>query len=328
MTTNVYGRLPHTPDPRDYTARPARAYTGQYVDLSDGFPDPPYDQLQLGSCVSNAVAAAMDFDRKKQGLAPLSPPSRLFIYYVGREEAGLALDQDTGLQVRDGFKAVNTCGAPPESDWPYADDAVTFTKKPDPKSYSDGILDEAVVYGAVTDIDAMIASGYPVAIGFDVYDSFEDTGPTGVAATGVMPYPDVTTEQIVGGHCVLACSTVLDGSSIPGGLPGRVYRLCRNSWGHDGTWGLPTQPGYFWMPTDVMDGPMTSEAWQVTTVTADSPPVPPPPPAPGPVIGDWFASFRGVDAAHAAVADRIQEEADETGMSPDTWVMRQWRHLR
>jgi C1A family cysteine protease len=328
VTANVYGRLPHTPDSRDYLARASRAYTGQYVDLSGGFPDPCYDQGNLGSCVSQAVAAAMDFDRKKQGLTPLSPPSRLFIYWNGRDGAGYPLDQDTGLQVRDGFQAAHKCGAPSESDWPY--DVARFADKPPAKAYTDGVLDEAVVYGAVTDIDAMIVSGYPVAIGFDVYDSFEDTSPTGVAATGIMPVPDVTTEKVVGGHCVLACSTVIDGKDIPdpGGIPGRSYRLCRNSWGHDGTWGLPGKPGYFFMPTDVMDGPMTSEAWQVTTVTADSPPVPPTPgpsPAPG---GSWLDVFRGVDAAHADVAARIEEEAGETGMTVDAWVVKHFRYLR
>jgi C1A family cysteine protease len=317
MTTNVYGRLPHTPDPRDYLARAPKAYTGAYVDLSGGFPDPCYDQGQLGSCVSQAVAAAMDFDRRKQGLTPLSPPSRLFIYFVGRDEAGYPLDQDTGLQVRDGFKAVNTCGAPPESEWPYADDPITFTKKPSKVAYTDGVLDEAVVYGAVTSIDDMIASGYPVAIGFDVYDSFEDTSSTGVAATGVMPVPDVTVEKIVGGHCVLACSTVIDGKDIPGGLPGRWYRLCRNSWGHDGTWGLPTNPGHFYMPVDVMGGPMTSEAWQVTTVSSPDAPTPPPAPDPG------AAPFPG---ALASVADHMVKAADRAGLSLTDYQNARWKH--
>jgi hypothetical protein len=273
-----YGLKPKTEDRRDFVARAPRAYTGEFVDLSDGFPDPPYDQLNLGSCVSNAVAAATDYARKKQGLPPLRPPSRLFVYYNGRAIEGDPTDQDTGLQIRAGFKSLAQCGAPPESDWPY--DVSAFAHKPTARAYQNGKLDEAVVYGAVPDshVDDMIASGWPVVIGWDVYSSFESDE---TAATGIMPMPDTATEQPISGHSTVTVSTPLDGSDPRvGGVPGLLYRKERNSWGHAGDWGIPAQPGYFWMPVPYMDGRHASDFWVVKTVTADNPPVPPTPTPP------------------------------------------------
>jgi hypothetical protein len=114
-----YGWKPQKPDPRDYkVANLPVSYTGTYVDLTSQFPDPPYDQGQLGSCVANGTAAAVDFARLKQGLTPLSPPARLYIYWYGRQLEG-TISQDSGLEVRDGFKVIATHGAPPESDYPY-----------------------------------------------------------------------------------------------------------------------------------------------------------------------------------------------------------------
>src|SRR6267378_1925342 len=58
------------PDPRDYKfklPRPLAALPSS-LDLSPLCP-PVYDQGALGSCTANAVAAAVQFDRMKQGLA-------------------------------------------------------------------------------------------------------------------------------------------------------------------------------------------------------------------------------------------------------------------
>jgi hypothetical protein len=278
MTANVYGRLDYTPDRRDHVARAAAPYTGQFVDLTAGFPDPPYDQLALGSCVPNGTAAAADYARARQGLPPLRPPSRLFVYWFGRQVGGYPAAADSGLQIRDGFQALHTYGAPAETDWPY--DIARFADRPPAKAITDGKADESVAYGAVTDIDAMIASGYPVVFGWHVYESFE--APGGTDTTGVMPVPDRATEQTVGGHCTVLCSTPLDGSDRRvGGVRGVKYRLARNSWGHDGTWGCPDRPGYYWHPLPAMTE--ASDFWQVTTMSDANRPVPPGPgPAPVP----------------------------------------------
>src|SRR4030095_223629 len=61
-----------------------------------------YNQGQIGSCTANAIAAAIEFDRKKQKLRDFIS-SRLFIYYNERSiEHSIPLDN--GAQIRDGIK--------------------------------------------------------------------------------------------------------------------------------------------------------------------------------------------------------------------------------
>ena len=66
-----YGWLPDLPDARDHLyAAPAPVLQAlpPSVDLRPGCP-PPYDQGQLGSCTGNAIAGAIQFERKKQNIA-------------------------------------------------------------------------------------------------------------------------------------------------------------------------------------------------------------------------------------------------------------------
>lgn len=267
-----YGLIRRRPDRRDYRFTPTRTWTGEYVDLSDGFVGTPYDQLNLGSCVSNATGAAVDYARKRQGLVPYLPPSRLFIYYQGRVRGGYPLDQDTGLQIRDGFDVIAKDGAPPEETWPYVVDR--FAQKPPSQAYLEAADDQAIKYGAVADgdVDSTIASGYPVVYGFDVYESFEwDT----TARTGVVPVPDKRRETYLGGHAAVAASTPLDGSDPRvNGVPGVKYRKTLNSWG---LWGLL---GWYWYPVSEWNNGDASDAWMVTTMEDPDGPTPPPPPTP------------------------------------------------
>lgn len=118
----VYGYIRKRPDPRDYLFRAPRAYTGAFVDLSAKFPQAPYDQQALGSCVPNGGAGCADYALAKAGAAILGPGSRLFLYYQGRARGGYPLNQDTGLQIRDVFDVMAKDGAPPETYWPYVID--------------------------------------------------------------------------------------------------------------------------------------------------------------------------------------------------------------
>src|SRR5438105_5928396 len=115
-----YGWIPDIPDQRDflYSAPPAFLRTlPPRVDLRPQCP-PVYDQGQLGSCTSNAIGGAIEFDQMKEKLPQIFIPSRLFVYYNERVIEG-TVNTDAGAMLRDGIKTVAKQGACPELMWPY-----------------------------------------------------------------------------------------------------------------------------------------------------------------------------------------------------------------
>src|SRR5438045_2675198 len=76
------GWMPDLPDNRDhlYSAPLAKLRVlPTRADLRRHCPK-VYNQGEIGSCTANAIAAAIEFDRKKKKLRDFIP-SRLFIYY-------------------------------------------------------------------------------------------------------------------------------------------------------------------------------------------------------------------------------------------------------
>jgi hypothetical protein len=273
MPERFYGLLPTIPDPRDYSFRAPRQYTGQFVDLSSGIVR-IYDQEQLGGCVPNGWAAAIDYVMNKHNKDPYGP-SRLFIYYQGRVRGKYPLNQDTGLAIRDGVNVIVYDGAPPEADWQY--DISKFAEKPPDKAYTDALSHQALKYASVDpgQVDDAIASGYPVVDGFDVYSSFESQK---VEQTGILPMPK-SSEQLLGGHCTIYVSTIVDGADLSqygsevNGIPGVKYRKKLNSWSD--TWG---QNGYYWEPVEYAQK-YGSDYWIISDME-DPYVVPPQPPEP------------------------------------------------
>ena len=53
--------------------------------ISSSMCPPVYDQGQLGSCTSNAIAGAIEFNQIKAGNTAPFIPSRLFVYYNERK---------------------------------------------------------------------------------------------------------------------------------------------------------------------------------------------------------------------------------------------------
>jgi C1A family cysteine protease len=245
-----YGWIPDLPDQRDHLySAPLRQLAGLpvCVDLASQCPA-VYDQGQLGSCTANAIGAAVEFDRMKQGLQDFIP-SRLFIYWNERNMEG-TVQSDSGAQIRDGIKSVAKQGACPETDWPY--DISRFTEKPSAQAYADAKLDRAVSYQRVAQnlnqMKGCLASGYPFVFGFTVYESFESDE---VAQTGHAPMP-ASGEQTVGGHAVLAVG--YDDAS--------QWLTVRNSWG-DG-WGMK---GYFTLPyAYVTQSSLAADFWTIRLV--------------------------------------------------------------
>jgi C1A family cysteine protease len=245
-----YGWIPDLPDVRDFQFAAAPEVVKELppkVDLRDQCP-PVYDQGQLGSCTANAIAAALEFDQMKQHEHEFVP-SRLFIYYCERQVEN-TINDDSGAQIRDGIKCVNTIGAPPETDWPY--EVSKFREKPPDNAYSDAKLAQALEYKRIQrvldDMKACLAEGYPFVFGFSVYASFEgeEVKNTGVAQ---MPAPD---EEFKGGHAVLAV-----------GYDNSEERLIvRNSWSDQ--WGMK---GYFTLPYGYLtERGLSSDFWSIRSV--------------------------------------------------------------
>jgi C1A family cysteine protease len=251
-----FGWLPDLPDHRDlaYSA-PLTALRALplKVDLRTKCP-PIYDQGQLGSCTANAIAAAFQFDQKKEGLKDFIP-SRLFIYYNERDMEG-TIGEDSGAYLRDGIKSVHKLGVCRETKWPY--DPSLFppnprlTVKPSPACYAEAKKHTAEQYARVprtlNQMKGCLSSGFPFVYGFTVYESFEGNR---VARTGVVPMPKPK-EEVLGGHAVLAVG--YDESS--------QRFIVRNSWGTG--WGMR---GYFTMPYSyLLDGDLSDDFWTIRLV--------------------------------------------------------------
>jgi len=251
-TSKKYGWIKQRPDFRDLkfiSSFGTEAPLPNSVDLTTtGFMPPIYNQGNIGSCTANAIAAAVDYERKKQG-EEFMKPSRLFIYANERIMEGTSLSEDSGAQIRDGIKSVATIGVCPESDWPY--DINRFNVMPPQHCFDEALKSLALQYHAVDARDLMtaLAQGNPVVAGITIYESFEWPGPR---ETGVVPMP-ADSEGCLGGHAIL--------------LIGYDQKLkifiCRNSWGWD--WG---QQGYFFLPFDYVLNPnMASDFWTITQTT-------------------------------------------------------------
>jgi C1A family cysteine protease len=144
------------------------------IDLRKGCP-PVYDQGHLGSCTANAIAGAVQFDRRKAKLKPDFVPSRLFIYYNERVIEH-SIHYDAGAQLRDGIKSVAKKGVCPEKEWPYVDTAPPTENAPFPprapagqrpptKCYNDAKKYTAVSYQrlqqTLSQMKGCLADSYP-----------------------------------------------------------------------------------------------------------------------------------------------------------------------
>jgi hypothetical protein len=241
-------------DPRDHIyAAPTVLRLPPKFGLNPRLLPPVYNQGKLGSCSGNAIAAALQIERTRQGLRRANDtPSRLFIYYNERDMEG-TVDSDSGAQIRDGIKSVASQGdcfeSGPDS-WPY--EIADFRDEPPKSCYAAALKDRVLSYSRlIQTIDNMkicLASGYPFIFGFVVFSSFESPE---VSKTGVVPMPSVG-DRPVGGHAVLAVGYDDEAQS---------FRV-RNSWGAD--WG---QDGYFTMPYNYLAHPsLASDFWTIRLI--------------------------------------------------------------
>ena len=239
-------------------APPANPLPAQ-VDLRSGF-SPVFDQGQLGSCTANAAAGLIDYFEKAANRSYVAP-SRLFIYKVARDLAGVT--GDAGAFLRTTMEALKLFGAPPESIWPYNSGAAGFNQlfdvEPTPFCYA-----YARNYAAVepfrldplnvasvevlTNIKTALAAGYPSVFGFQVYPGFENP------ESGDVFFP-VPGSRPSGGHAIVAAG--YDDNHAIQGKNGAL--IVRNSWGED--WGLE---GYAYMPYEYVTQGLAVDWWTMT----------------------------------------------------------------
>jgi len=239
-----YGALPQFPSPHDFlfsrshlSRLPLPPRTNNRV-----FCGPVKNQGQQGSCAGHSECSQIEYDerRYKNNAVILSPA---FAYYMGRKIEGTLSQGDCGLQPRSSCQVGKTFGICTEAQMPYSD--TDFSTPPTPAQ-----LQEALVYSGnayhlilngLMDMKSCMNSGYGFNMPFMVFSSFESDA---VAQSGLMPVPNLNTEECLGGHQPFAIDYD-DEIECPGASgPGTLY--VQNSYGVE--WG---QKGFFWMPYEV-----------------------------------------------------------------------------
>jgi len=232
-------------DTRDYRYQVTSKVSPNFVDLRSHC-SPIENQGTLGSCTGQSIAGAIELLNKRNGKP--TDVSRLFIYYYERLMMG-TVNYDSGAYIRDGIKATNHYGVSLESYWPY--NIRKFRQEPINEAKIDALHRKVTRYERVNDFNGCIdalTNGYPVVMGFYVYDSFMSKN---VARTGIMPYPNTKREKLLGGHAVL----------LVGYDNRKKVFIARNSWGTN--WG---DKGYFYMPFDIVKPNMSSDYWIIKSV--------------------------------------------------------------
>ena len=232
------------PDHRDFkyeAIKPILPSLPKEVDLRPFCP-PIYNQLDIESCSSQALAACYEYlqlrDLKAHVAAPevfantYTPVSRLFIYWNERFIEGDTSTDAGAITLKDGCDAIMKNGVCKETTWTYNDADVI--PKPSAQAYTEALSHKISVYyrlNSMHDRKTCLADGFPFTLGIMVYESFMSDV---VARTGVVPMPKPD-EELEGGHAV--CCVGYDDT--------KQHYLVRNSWGS--TWS-PKMGGYFLLP--------------------------------------------------------------------------------
>jgi C1A family cysteine protease len=158
-------------------------------------------------------------------------------------------------------------GAPDEGDWKY--DISKFTQHPPVitdahtkyNKDASNIGTEEIKPGDINTVKLSLSQGYPVLMGFTVYDSFESDV---VANTGYVLMPNMNKEEILGGHATAILGH--DDHDKTGGYSGHFW--VANSWGTEWGVALHGQRGFFKVPYEfIANTDLISELWRVANAS-------------------------------------------------------------
>lgn len=218
------------------------------------------DQLNISSCAANASSNVL-----KYLLNCNWQPSRLFIYWNTRVNiANQSPNTDSGVCLRDNFKAIKAYKVCDENVWPY--DVSKYDDKPSDDAYRN-MKNIDIVYEKVNpeDIKHVLYEGIPIIVGIQIYDSIY-TDAVRYSGEVNMPGPS---ERCLGGHAIAIVG--YDDST-------RKFK-CLNSWGG---WG---KNGCFNIPYDYINSDtLTFDRWAMTVSTPAPTPAPQPQPIPVPQL--------------------------------------------
>lgn len=251
-----YGWIRDLPDPRDAVLSdpvPLDGSVGTSVDLRADFPA-AYDQGDLAACTANALASLLEFRSPLTGRLLEWMPSRLFLYYNERAQAGTA-GADCGSPIRDGIKATLRYGACSDTDWPY--DPTRYSRRPPAKLYRTSDLLQSLRYARVPQtilqMKAILARHIPFVLGMSIFGNMETDH---VSKSGLIPLPRPT-DPLLGGHVV----------TVVGYDDRHQYFIVRNSWGAG--WG---DHGYGYLPyAYALDSGLCADGWALVPTPSTDP---------------------------------------------------------
>ncbi len=213
------------------------------------------DQGHVGSCVAQACVNAYEMLLEKSN--QFYDLSRLFVYFIAREDAPGLCCKDNGAWLRDGIKEVYKKGVCPESTWMYSESMVNF--KPSEAAYTEA-LDTKVnryerIFGfggfnepedirALEEVKIALLRGFPVPISMYLTHDFYSLG----SNLGTQNYRGRLSGSSIGGHAM----NIVGYDDHLGGF------IVENSWSE--RWGAG---GYFLLDYDVAFNDIM-DAWVVT----------------------------------------------------------------